>query len=236
MTLDDLKTFHRKLGECLAPYEDRELVPEHPVHGLRALHSKVARQIAELDAEAEADAEGEVDTEKEFGSWDDDKGTWEQHGGEGSGTYSHPTGSQYQNAAWRRGKPGHLVGAADPGNEALHPDTQKRLRVTHERVLEAHARLIAERDGVPLAKARVMAADRDPQSTIMLMDTRDPSPDESPTQRAAWREIEAEADALESKSNRPLSREQAIDRTMRARPDLVRKYYGEPYADPSQRR
>ena len=59
----------------------------------------------------------------------------------------------------------------------------------------------------------------------------------TPTQKRAWRAIEAEADRVVAKSSHPLSRAKAIDLVLRTRLDLVRAYeYGDPSFDRAARR
>jgi hypothetical protein len=116
-----------------------------------------------------------------------------------------------------------------------------------EVALDQLAAKIADRAGVTIEKAldmaykqrvdlvRVMKGEAAPT----LAKSRTPgSPQESDAQETAWIAIESAANGLIEKSKYGLSREQAIDRVMKSRPDLTRKYYNagvDPLEDASRR-
>ena len=98
-----------------------------------------------------------------------------------------------------------------------------------EAVLDAEAELIAVQTGVTIEKAYVAALDKRPDAVRKMYGH--PEPDQPVAKGAepreqAWIEIEGAADRIVQKSRYALSREQAIDRVMKARPDLMRRYYG----------
>jgi hypothetical protein len=122
--------------------------------------------------------------------------------------------------------------AALPDSGARHVSrTSKQLRQTHETLLEKRAELIAATEGISIQKARVLAMDRDPITTEVLMHTSDPSVQESASQQEAWTELKEFADTLIQKAGKVVSPEKALDQAMILRPDLVRKYFGWPELD-----
>jgi hypothetical protein len=209
-SLEDMGHHAVQLAAALAPYDKAasSLPSDHPYHGLKKIHGELCDKIARIAASQKRKRVPDNPAQSEMES----------------ATYQ---GNEYEPHEPRPGD-----SAADPrGQEGSQVDTGLRKRAFDD-AIQVRAEQMAPVWGCTVEKAysRIYESEHIRAIKNVSSPRHDPGPAESDDQRDAWEQIEKAATALQgltkSASGRPLTHEQAIDRVLNTRTDLVKRYRG----------
>ncbi len=249
-----MKAHALKLGEAIAAYGDTsKLSDNHPVHSLKALHSELTQKVAaheaamkeaeahkQAEAEAEARKAAEAEAEADADAGDDDDDDDDDDGDGPTVNKRQVTQIQKQLVDLQKKADAAEKRAAD-AEKIAKGERELRELEGEKTVLRkfAHMRIDVEKEAGTFLKLRTSDKSLYDQMIAKLASSneivkkaeqvlaQDIGSDAHGGGASAWAVIEAEADKLVQKSDKPISREKAIDRVMKLRPDLVREYNAE---------
>ena len=244
--VESMKAHHAKLGEALKAYGDGAGLPaDHPFHALKALHKELGDKIAEADAAAkpklaDADAEAEADDMGDVtmsadadADADADAGPRVQKLTKGHLALSKRVVDLQKklDAADKRATEAETIAKSERDLRELESEkvTLRKFRhVTIDVEKEAPAFLkmrTADKSSYDLMMNKLAGAEAIAKKNEQL--TRDIGSPLAGGSASAWAQIEAEAAKIIEKGEKGITQEKAIERVMKARPDLVRQHRAE---------
>ena len=229
--METMKAHHAKLGEAIKAYGDGAGLPaDHPFHALKALHKELGDKIAEADAHKEAThkaAEAEA-THKAAEA--------EAEGGRVTKAQVLVNKQIVELQKKLEATEARAVGA----EKIAKSERDARELESEKTVLRKFRHVTVDVDKEAATFLKLRTADKPLYESVMAKlnateavakkvagleaDLGSPLGGGAAT---AWAEIEAEADKLVTKGEKNLTHEKAIDRVMKARPELVKRYRAE---------
>lgn len=225
--VDPMKEACDKLGAAIAAYGDGAGLPaDHPFHALKALHKELTDKLAAAGVAKEAEAEA---AKKAADAKD-------AEGGRVVKSLEPVTKAIVElqkklEATEKRATDAEQIAKSERDLRELESEktTLRKFR---------HITIDVEKDAPVFAKLRtsdkalydLMIAKLNGAEAVARKSAAIEQEIGSPlggTAATAWAEIEAEADKLVAKGEKNLTREKAIDRVMKARPELVARYKAE---------
>lgn len=235
--VETMKAHHAALGEAIKAYGDGAGLPaEHPLHALKALHKTMGDQITEKEAEAKEAAHAQIDAafppKKPVITPSKPAIPAAEPGAMVTKINKALVDLQKKlEATEKRAVDAEQIAKAERDLRELEGEKTTLRKFRHVTVdVDKEAALFVKLRTVDkplydLTLSKMRAAEAVAQKANLL-ETELGSP-LAGTGSTAWAEIEAEAEKIVAKGETKMTKEKAIDRVMKARPDLVRRHKDE---------
>lgn len=236
-TMEAMKAHHAKLGDAIAAYGDGAgLAADHPLHALKALHKelgeKLAASVAKSTQEAEAEAARKAaEDAAAHADNEEDGGTVTKAEVQVEVNKALVDMQKKLDAAEARATEAENIAKAERDMRELEGEKMTLRKFRHVPLdVDKDAPVFlkmrkSDKEGYDLVMAKLNAAEAVAKKVAVLeQDLGSPLGGDG---QSAWAEIEAEADKLVAKGEAGLTKEKAIDRVMKSRTDLVKRYEAE---------